>query len=177
MRFTLFLRDLCDLSVLLPFLLSRRLRVYAGRQVSDAASPSTDSVAASCAFCALSRLFLFLCDPCFLSRLFQFRILLVPLHVRSGCRSRTKAGFDHPYRMKDSWPYCSLWQATQLAAYQNCPEEPIMSPDLTSVKIATWLQPVSSQTTILIFQTVLKQKGYAVVRGPDASIRVRPYIG
>ena len=59
------------------------------------------------------------------------RLPLVPLHVRSGCRSRTKAGFDHPYRMKDSWPYCSLWQATQLAAYQNCPEQANMSHDLT----------------------------------------------
>jgi protease I len=39
--------------------------------------------------------------------------------------------------MKDSWPYCSLWQATQLAAYQSCPEEENMSHDLTSVKIAT----------------------------------------
>jgi protease I len=39
--------------------------------------------------------------------------------------------------MKNCWPYCSLWQAPQLAAYQSCREEENMSDDLTSVKIAT----------------------------------------
>jgi protease I len=64
--------------------------------------------------------------------------------------------------MKDSWPYCSLWQATQLAAYQNCPEEKNMSHDLTSVKIATLVAAGFEQDHVLGSQEFLQQAGATV---------------
>jgi protease I len=64
--------------------------------------------------------------------------------------------------MRDSWPYCSLWQATQLAAYQNCPEETNMSHDLTSVKIATLVAAGFEQNHVRDSQEFLHRAGATV---------------
>jgi protease I len=64
--------------------------------------------------------------------------------------------------MNDSWPYCSLWQATQLAAYQVCPEEENMSYDLTSVKIATLVAAGFEQDHVLDSQELLHRAGATI---------------
>ncbi|MBV8100013.1 MAG: DJ-1/PfpI family protein [Verrucomicrobia bacterium] len=64
--------------------------------------------------------------------------------------------------MKDSWPYCSLWQATQLAAYQTCPEEENMNHDLTSVKIAALVATGFEQDHLLDAQEFLHRAGATV---------------
>jgi protease I len=64
--------------------------------------------------------------------------------------------------MKDSWPYCSLWQATHLAAYQQFPEEANMSYDLTSVKIAALVAAGFEQDHLLDAQELLHRTGATV---------------
>jgi protease I len=61
--------------------------------------------------------------------------------------------------MKDSWPYCSLWQATQLAAYQCCQEEKNMSHDLTSIKVAILVAEGFRQDDVLQSQEFLHRSG------------------
>jgi protease I len=71
--------------------------------------------------------------------------------------------------MKESWPYCSLWQATQLAAYQSCPDETNMSHDLTSVKIAALVAPGFEQDQLLESQEFLHNAGATVTTVSAAS--------
>jgi protease I len=71
--------------------------------------------------------------------------------------------------MNDSWPYCSLWQATQLAAYQNCPEETNMSHDLTGVKIASLIAQGFDQEQLLESQKLLHEVGATVTTVSAAS--------
>jgi deglycase len=61
--------------------------------------------------------------------------------------------------MKDSWPYCSLWHATQLAAYQCCQEEKNMSHDLTSIKVAILVAEGFRQDDVLESQEFLHRSG------------------
>jgi protease I len=72
------------------------------------------------------------------------------------------AGFHLFISMKDSWPYCSLWQATQLAAYQGCSEESNMNHDLTSVKIATLVAAGFEQDHFLDAQEFFHRAGATV---------------
>jgi deglycase len=65
--------------------------------------------------------------------------------------------------MRDSWPYCSLWQATQLAAYQYCSEETNMSHDLTSVKIAALIGAAFEEDHVLDGQEFLHEAGATVM--------------
>jgi putative intracellular protease/amidase len=64
--------------------------------------------------------------------------------------------------MKDSWPYCSLWQATQLAAYQYCSEETDMSHDLTSVKVSALVADGFQRDQVLEVQEFLHRAGATV---------------
>jgi protease I len=57
--------------------------------------------------------------------------------------------------MKDPWPYCSLWQATQLAAYRYCSEETDMSHDLTSVKVVALVADGFQRNQVLEVQEFL----------------------
>jgi putative intracellular protease/amidase len=64
--------------------------------------------------------------------------------------------------MKDSWLYCSLWQATQLAAYQYCSEETDMSHDLTSVKVVALVADGFQRNQVLEVQESLHGTGATV---------------
>jgi hypothetical protein len=47
--------------------------------------------------------------------------------IRPGSSLRTQSGLDVSKPMKGVWPYCSLWQATQMAACEYYLEEANMS--------------------------------------------------
>src|SRR5215469_14989194 len=78
--------------------------------------------------------------------------------------------------MKDSWPYCSLWQATQLAAYQSCPEETNMSHDLTSVKITALVAAGFEQDHVLDSLEFLHRAG-ATITTVSAGAKNLPEAG
>jgi protease I len=64
--------------------------------------------------------------------------------------------------MNGSWPYCSLWQATQIAACNCYPEEANMSYDLTSVKVAVLVADGFERDNVLASQEWLHRAGASV---------------
>jgi protease I len=73
-----------------------------------------------------------------------------------------------------NWPFCSIWQAGQLAGYQACQEELYMSADLTSVKVATLVSGEPAGEDILKLADMLKAAGATVIpvtAGHDGSLK------
>jgi protease I len=86
-------------------------------------------------------------------------------------------------RVNDSWPYCSLWQATQLAACQCGSEEASTNHDLTGVKIAILVGNGFQEDPLLDAQEFFRRAGATVAmvspemnKGPGAGKSGKPPV-